>query len=91
MLANFFRVNELDFEGFVVGDTSKNPSEAAGKKVIGIVDYERIKEESILIIALGSTHWEEVSHTLREHGISEYIYPILVNPYTSYEEIKNYG
>lgn len=90
MVANFFRLNKLEYDGFVVEDLEENPPEVEGKKVISIMDYVCIKEEAVLVIALGSVFWEEVSQILHENKISEYIYPILVKPYITQKEISAY-
>ena len=76
VMGEFLKENDIDFEGFVVKNTSENPQQLLDKNVISLKEFSNIKDQSLLIVGVGSIFWEEMYNDLNKYHIDKYINPL---------------
>lgn len=70
---NCFDLNDVSITGVAVSDVSKNRKSLFGNPVRALSEYENIKEECLVIIAVSSKFSSEIEDYLKKQGFKNYI------------------
>ncbi|MCM1261859.1 MAG: glycosyltransferase [Butyrivibrio sp.] len=77
-LAEKFRVNGIEYDGFIVSDEIDTDNEFMGKPVYKISEACRKQKNAGIIGAVNSELWKSIKSTLEDNKVTEYCYMLCI-------------
>lgn len=79
IIASHMYIDDIEWDGFIVFDTSNHKKTFMNKKVWRLEDYPFSMEDTIIIVGIYSLPYIELLEELGKNGIQHYTFPFLFN------------